>query len=63
VVGHFGQPKENGNWPPHLHFQVIKDIRIKDGDYPGVCATSEKKKYLTNCPDADLILNMMKYCC
>jgi peptidoglycan LD-endopeptidase LytH len=62
VVGHFGEPKENGNWPPHLHFQIIKDIRLKEGDYPGVCTLGEKEKYLTNCPDADLVLNMMKYC-
>lgn len=61
VVGHFGEPKENGNWPPHLHFQIIKDIRLKNGDYPGVCSLSESDMYLTNCPNADLILNMMKY--
>jgi hypothetical protein len=28
-------------------------------DYPGVCAYSEKDAYLANCPDPDLILNMM----
>lgn len=61
VIGHFGEPHENGNWPPHLHFQIIKDIRIKEGDYPGVCTLSERKAYLANCPNADLILNMMKY--
>ena len=61
VIGHFGEPKENGNWPPHLHFQIIKDMRVMKGDYPGVCTLSEKRKYLANCPDADLILNMMKY--
>lgn len=56
---HFGSPSENGNWPPHLHFQVIEDMEFKEGDYPGVCKESEKEKYLHNCPDADLILNMM----
>ncbi len=61
VIGHFGQPQENGNWPPHLHFQIIKDIRIKNGDYPGVCTLSEREAYLANCPNADMILNMMKY--
>ena len=61
VIGHFGEPKENGNWPPHLHFQIIKDMRVMKGDYPGVCTLSEKGKYLANCPDADLILDMMKY--
>ena len=61
VIGHFGQPGENGNWPPHLHFQVIKDMQEYKGDYPGVCKYSEHKKYLANCPDPDLILNMMQY--
>lgn len=55
---HFGKPEENGHWPPHLHFQVIQDITPYKGDYPGVCKFSERKKYLANCPDPDLILNM-----
>jgi murein DD-endopeptidase MepM/ murein hydrolase activator NlpD len=61
VIGHFGKPEENGNWPPHLHFQVIRDMETYKGDYPGVCKFSEQKKYLANCPDPDLILNMMQY--
>jgi len=60
-VAHFGKPTENGNWPPHLHFQIINDIELNKGDYPGVCAYGEKDKYLANCPDPDLVLNMMHY--
>jgi len=55
---HFGMPEENGHWPPHLHFQVIQDITPYKGDYPGVCKFSEREKYLLNCPDPNLILNM-----
>ena len=62
VIGHFGEPNENGNWPPHLHIQVIEDMRIMLGDYPGVCTLAEREKYLANCPDPDLIVQMMKYC-
>lgn len=58
-IGHFGAPEENGDWPPHLHFQVIQDIDLKVGDYPGVCRASEKEAYLANCPDPNLILNML----
>ena len=61
VIAHFGEPAENGNWPSHLHFQVIGDMNLKQGDFPGVCALSERDKYLQNCPDPDLILNMMRY--
>lgn len=61
VIAHFGIPVENGWWPPHLHFQIIGDMNLKEGDYPGVCTVLESEKYLQNCPDPDLILNMMKY--
>lgn len=54
-----GIPFENGQWPPHLHFQMIIDMEGKKGDYPGVCKFSEREKYLANCPDPDLILKMM----
>ena len=60
LIAHFGEPAENGNWPSHLHFQVIGDMNLKQGDFPGVCALSERDKYLQNCPDPDLILNMME---
>ena len=58
---HFGNAKENGNWPPHLHFQVIENMELKKGDYPGVCTVSDREKYLSNCPNPDFILNMMQY--
>ena len=58
---HFGEPKENGHWPPHLHFQVIEDMGEMKGDYRGVCKFSERGKYLTNSPNPDTILRMMQY--
>jgi murein DD-endopeptidase MepM/ murein hydrolase activator NlpD len=60
-IAHFGQPDENGHWPPHLHFQIIIDMELKEGDYPGVAKFSEKEKYAANCPDPDLILKMIRY--
>ena len=59
--GHFGEPEENGYWPPHLHFQIISEMHEKKGDYPGVCKYSEREKYLLNSPDPDVILQMMQY--
>ncbi|MBB1284840.1 peptidoglycan DD-metalloendopeptidase family protein [Flavisolibacter sp. BT320] len=61
VFCEFGIPFENGQWPPHLHFQIIWDMEGKRGDYPGVCAFSQREHYLANCPDADLILQMMAH--
>jgi peptidoglycan LD-endopeptidase LytH len=53
---------ENGNWPPHLHFQLIADMEGWKGDYPGVCKYSEREKWLGNCPDPDLVLDLLQYC-
>jgi len=61
VIAEFGIPAENGHWPPHLHFQIIIDLENRKGDYPGVCKYSEREKYLNNCPDPDLILQMNQY--
>jgi peptidoglycan LD-endopeptidase LytH len=61
VFAEFGIPAENGQWPPHLHFQVIADLQGWKGDYPGVCKYSEKEKYLNNCPDPDTILQLNQY--
>ncbi|MEP6713296.1 MAG: peptidoglycan DD-metalloendopeptidase family protein [Ferruginibacter sp.] len=57
----FGPPEENGNWPPHLHFQIILDMGINEGDYPGVCKLSEADKFLHNSPDGDLILKLNRF--
>ena len=60
-IAAIGEIHENGNWPPHLHFQVISDMELKKGDYPGVCRFSEREKFMANCPDPDIILKMKKY--
>lgn len=51
IIGELGLPAENGDWPPHLHFQAIRDMQGYKGDYPGVCRFSEREKWLLNCPD------------
>ena len=55
TLGHY---EENVHWPPHLHFQLILDMEGKWGDYPGVCARSERERYLKNCPDPNLLLRI-----
>jgi len=61
VFTEFGMRFENGNWPPHLHFQLIKDMQGWEGDYPGVCRFSERGPWLENCPDPDIILRLNQY--
>jgi Ser/Thr protein kinase RdoA (MazF antagonist) len=55
-VGTIGPPPENGDWPPHVHFQVIADMLDMRGDFPGVAAASERETWLSLCPDANLVL-------
>jgi murein DD-endopeptidase MepM/ murein hydrolase activator NlpD len=51
-----GAPPTNGDWPPHLHFQVIVDMLGKEGDFPGVASERERSLYMQICPDPNLIL-------
>lgn len=51
-----GPAPENGDWPPHLHFQVIADLEGRSGDFPGVALPEEREKWAALCPDPNLIL-------
>ncbi|WP_166963696.1 peptidoglycan DD-metalloendopeptidase family protein [Yeosuana marina] len=58
VIGTLGDATVNGDYPPHLHFQIIKDIQDYKGDYPGVCSKTDLEFYLENCPDPNLLLKL-----
>ncbi len=60
VIAHIGDASVNGNWPPHLHFQVITDMLGNKGDFPGVAPPSAKKYYQQLCIDPNLILKINK---
>jgi murein DD-endopeptidase MepM/ murein hydrolase activator NlpD len=55
-IAFVGSPPTNGDWPPHLHFQVIVDMLGKEGDFPGVASEKERELFLRICPDPNLIL-------
>ena len=59
-LGTLGNSTENGDYAPHLHFQIIKKIADYNGDYPGVCSESDLDFYLENCPDPNLLLKIKK---
>ena len=49
---------ENGDWPPHLHFQLIWDLGENWGDYPGVAAEKDLEYYRQNCPNPAPMLGL-----
>ncbi|WP_031529473.1 peptidoglycan DD-metalloendopeptidase family protein [Dyadobacter crusticola] len=53
-----GDFPENGDWPPHLHFQVISEIGDYAGDFPGVSSIFDQDYYLSICLDPNLILRI-----
>lgn len=53
-----GNATVNGGYAPHLHFQLIKEIKDYSGDYPGVCSKNDLDYYLQNCPDPNLLLKI-----
>lgn len=55
VLGHIGNYPENGDWPPHLHLQLIMDMMDKQGDFNGSCHPDHLEVWLSLCPDANLI--------
>ncbi|MGL2963014.1 peptidoglycan DD-metalloendopeptidase family protein [Flavobacterium sp. RSB2_4_14] len=57
-IAHLGLPPINGDYAPHLHFQIIIDIENNFGDYPGVCSASKLDFYSKNCPDPNLLLKI-----
>lgn len=53
-----GDAPVNGDYAPHLHFQIIKNLENNLGDYPGVCSKKDLAFYLENCPDPNLLLKI-----
>lgn len=57
-IAELGEPFENGDYAPHLHFQLVKDLQEKSGDYPGVACRREIDYYLENCPNPQHLLKI-----
>jgi len=58
TIAHLGTPDENGDYGPHLHFQLIKELQGNHGDYPGVSTLKNLDFYKANCPDPNLLLKV-----
>jgi murein DD-endopeptidase MepM/ murein hydrolase activator NlpD len=56
-LAHLGAPDVNGNYPPHLHYQLILNLQNYIGDYPGVSSEQDLLFYSKNCPNPNVLLN------
>ncbi|MDF1698205.1 MAG: aminotransferase class III-fold pyridoxal phosphate-dependent enzyme [Saprospiraceae bacterium] len=50
TIAWIGEAKNNGGWPPHLHFQITLDLLGNKHDFPGVAYVSESSIWLSVCP-------------
>ena len=62
-IATLGTADVNGNWPPHLHFQLILDSTAPDGtpmdgDFPGVFRKSQRAYWKLACPDPRRLLGI-----
>ncbi|MBC3789835.1 murein DD-endopeptidase MepM/ murein hydrolase activator NlpD [Spirosoma sp. LMG 31447] len=57
-LAEIGPYPENGDWPPHLHFQLITDMLGRRGDFPGVCSLADRERFLAICPDPNQLLDI-----
>jgi 4-aminobutyrate aminotransferase-like enzyme/Ser/Thr protein kinase RdoA (MazF antagonist) len=55
LIAYVGNESENGNWSPHLHFQMMLDMLGNKTDFPGVAFPSEFQIWRSICPDPNLL--------
>lgn len=58
VFARVGPHPENGDWPPHLHLQIITDLLGHEGEFPGVALPRERSVWTSFSPDPNLILKL-----
>jgi 4-aminobutyrate aminotransferase-like enzyme/Ser/Thr protein kinase RdoA (MazF antagonist) len=58
VIGRVGAPPANGDWPPHVHIQIILDLLEKDADFPGVAYPSQRAVFTALSPDPNVLLGI-----
>lgn len=57
-IAKLGDSSINGDYAPHLHFQIIRNIGDFKGDYPGVSSNTDLEFYLDNCPNPNTLLKL-----
>ncbi len=56
IIGHVGSSAVNGNYVPHLHFQLMSNMLGYKLDFPGVAAERDLSYYLKSVHHPDIIL-------
>ena len=54
-IGYLGTVAENGNWAPHLHFEIMLSMLGYSTDFPGVAYPKEVSVWKSICPDPNLL--------
>lgn len=54
-ITELGNYPENGNWAPHLHFQIMMSMLNYEIDFPGVAYLKELNIWKGLCPDPNLL--------
>ncbi|WP_239021913.1 aminotransferase class III-fold pyridoxal phosphate-dependent enzyme [Pontimicrobium aquaticum] len=54
-IAELGNYPENGNWAPHLHFQIMMSMLDYEVDFPGVAYFKQLNVWEGLCPDPNLL--------
>lgn len=54
-LAELGPSNENGNWAPHLHFQVMLSLLDYKNDFPGVAYHNQIEVWESICPDPNVL--------
>ena len=57
-IGVLGDKTVNGNWAPHLHFQVMLSLLDYKTDFPGVGYYNEIEVWKSICPNPNLLFKI-----
>ncbi len=57
-IAWLGNYPVNGDWPPHLHFQIMTSLLGLVGNFPGVAPKSQWDVWSSICIDPNLIMNI-----
>ena len=58
IIGELGDWPGNGNWVPHLHFQLMLSMLDYKTDFPGVGYFNQLKVWKSLCPDPNLLFKV-----